>query len=80
MSKNNIEELVEKVQDILSIYSNLEQTFGLYFVYCFTIFQLNWIIVLYLGVTPYFAKYETQFTLLFGAGSLTTALGGKHDQ
>ena len=80
VSKNITTELLEKVQEILSIYSNLEQTFGLYFVYCFTIFQLNWIIVLYLGVTAYFAKYEAHFTLLFGAGSLTTALGGEHDQ
>ena len=78
VSKNNTKELIEKVHDILSIYSNLEQTFGLYFVYCFTIFQLNWIIVLYLGVTAYFAKYEAHFTFLFGAGSLTTALGGEH--
>ena len=79
LAKNNTKDLLEKAQDILFIYKNLDKTFGLYFVFCFTIFQLNWIIVLYLGVTAYFAKYEAQFTLLFGAGSLTTALGGEYD-
>ena len=78
LAKNNTKDLLEKAQDILFIYKNLDKTFGFYFVFCFTIFQLNWIIVLYLGVTAYFAKYEAQFTLLFGAGALTTAFGGEY--
>ena len=71
--------LQENIYCIMSIYTNLDQTFGFYFVYCFTVFQLTWIIVLYLGVSVYFSKYETQFGVLFGAGSLTTALAGEHD-
>lgn len=78
LAKNNTQDLLEKAQDILFMYKNLDKTFGFYFVFCFTIFQLNWITVLYLGVTAYFAKYEAQFTLLFGAGALTTALGGEY--
>ena len=79
VSSNDTNNPLCKVKNILSFYTNLDQTFGLYFVYCFTIFQLNWIIVLYLGISAYFSKYEAQFTLLFGAGSLTIALAGKHD-
>ena len=79
VSSNDTNNLLGKIKNILSIYTSLDQTFGLYFVYCFTIFQLNWIIVLYLGISAYFSKYEAQFTILFGAGSLTTALAGKHD-
>ena len=78
MSNNQTKDLVCKVKYNLSTYKNLDQTFGLYFVYCFIVFQLTWITVLYLGVSVYFTKYEAQFSLLFGAGSLTTALAGEH--
>ena len=77
-SKNDTSKLVSKVKNILLIYANLDQTLGAYFVFCFTIFLLNWIIVLYLGVTGYFSKYEVQFSLTFGAGSLITATGGEY--
>ena len=63
VSSSDTNKLVGKVKDILSIYTNSDQTF-------FTIFQLTWIIVLYLGVSAYFSKYEPQFTLLFGVGPL----------
>ena len=79
MSSNDTKGLVGKVKDILFIYRNLDQTFGLYFVYCFIVFQLTWITVLYLGVSVYFSKYEAQYALIFGAGSLTTALSGEND-
>ena len=68
--------LAEKIQKILQIYRNLEQTLGLYFAFCFTIFQLNWIIVLYVGFTAYFSDYETVHTSLVGLGAIITALGG----
>ena len=79
MSSNDTRNLLGKVKNILSIYTNLDQTFGLYFVYCFIVFQLTWITVLYLGVSVYFTKYETRFSLIFGAGSLTTAFSGEND-
>ena len=79
MSSNHTKDLVGKVKDILSIYKNLDQTFGFYFVYCFTVFELTWITVLYFGVSVYFSKYEAQYALIFGAGSLTTALSGEND-
>ena len=78
VSSNDTNNLLGKVKNLLSIYTHLDQTFGLYFVYCFTVFQL-WIIVLYLGIAAYFSKYEAQFTVIFGVGSLTTALAGEHD-
>ena len=65
-----------KIQKILQIYRNLEQTLGPYFASCFTIFQLNWIIVLYIGFTAYFSNYETLHTTLVGLGAIITALGG----
>ena len=67
VSSSDTNKLVGKVKDILSIYTNSDQTF-------FTIFQLTWIIVLYLGVSAYFSKYEPQFTLLFGVGPLFSPL------
>ena len=79
VSSNDTNYLLSKVKGILSIYTNLDRTFGSYFVYCFTVFQLTWITVLYLGVSVYFSKYETQFCVLFGIGSLTTAFAGEHD-
>ena len=67
-----------KIQKILQIYQNLEQTLGPYFASCFTIFQLNWIIVLYIGFTAYFSNYETLHTTLVGLGAIITALGGRN--
>ena len=67
-----------KIQKILQIYQNLEQTLGPYFAACFTIFQLNWIIVLYIGFTAYFSNYETLHTTLVGLGAIITALGGRN--
>lgn len=66
-----------KIQKILQIYQNLEQTLGPYFASCFTIFQLNWIIVLYIGFTAYFSDYETLHKTLVGLGAIITAVGGR---
>ena len=59
VSSNDTNYLLSKVKGILSIYTNLDQTFGSYFVYCFTVFQLTWITVLYLGVSVFFHSNST---------------------
>ena len=67
---------VGKVQEILLIYQRLDQTLGFYFAFCFSLFQLNWIVILYCGVTAYFSGYETGYTILFSSGAILIALGG----
>ena len=76
---NNLLEMIGRAREVLLIYRNLEQTLEFFFAYCFTIFQLSWIIVLYLGVSAYFnANYSVQYPAIYGVGSLITALGGEN--
>ena len=70
--------MVTSVGNILVIYKELGSQLGLYLGLSISLFQINWIIVAYFGITSYFTDLNYSFAMrtVFGSGCLFTTLGG----
>ena len=60
----------------MSFYHDLDHHLGVYFAFCFTLFQINWIIVMYMGFISPFSEYDLKFTSVYAAGGLIVAIAG----
>ena len=75
--KASLETILERVDDILQDYKNLDRILGPYVALFFTLFQVNWIIVIYTGLIAFFTDYSLECQICMGIGGLVTAGGGK---
>ena len=75
--KANVEIIFERVDDILQDYKNLDRILGPFVAVFFTLFQVNWIIVIYTGVIAFFTDYSLECQICMGIGGLVTAVGCK---
>ena len=74
----NPEDTVVRFRNLLSFYHDLDHHLGLYFAFCFTLFQINWIIVMYMGFISPFSEYDLKFTSVYAAGGLIVAVAGTY--
>ena len=75
--KANAETILERVDDILQSYKNLDRILGPFVAVFFTLFQVNWIIVIYTGFIAFFTDYSLECQICMGIGGLVTAGGCK---
>ena len=75
-----VDDTMKKIKKVLTIYKYLEKNLGHYFAFSFTMFQINWIMIIYSGITSYFANYDFLYLGLFGTGSIITSIGGKKSE
>ena len=76
---NNVKNMcnpIQEIRSILDIYKHLDEHLGLYTAICFGIFQINWIMITYLGLIIHFNNFSASATTVFGLGALITSLSG----